>query len=178
MILAAATLGCIEQSTDSPIPPGSAQPTTDAHDHSDHAHDHAAHGPHGGHLLELGGGQYHAEWTHDDLADQENAKQVTVYILGEDAKTETPIAAESITINVSGGKEPMQYELKAVNAQDGKASQFSIEDPALIVALGMAGEGVEARLNVSIDGTPYNAAIEHDHHDDHGHDHGHEGHEH
>ena len=34
----------------------------------------------------------------------------------------------------------------------------------------VVGEGVEARLNVTIDGAPYNVEIEHDHH---GHDHAH-----
>jgi hypothetical protein len=33
----------------------------------------------------------------------------------------------------------------------------------------MAGEGVEAKLSVQIDGTPYSAAIEHDHDHEHAH---------
>jgi hypothetical protein len=176
MFFGAATLGCIKETSSTG---GGETATTSGevghdhgdHDHAghDHAHEHAAHGPHGGHLIELADGKYHAEWTHDDLSEQENAKNVTIYILGEDAKTEVPIEAEQITINVSGGKEPKQYELAAVNAQDGKASQFSLDEPALVVDLGMAGEGVEAKLNVKIEGTPYSAAIAHDHEHDHAH---------
>lgn len=172
MLLGAAMLGCTQDTANNP-PPGSQQGEhghDHGHDHAHHHHDHGETGPHGGHLLELGSGKYHAEWVHDDPSEQEDAKNVTVYILGEDAKTEVPIDAEQITINVTGGKEPKQYQLAAVNAVDGKASQFAIDDPALVVDLGMAGEGVEARLNVKIEGTPYNAAIEHHHHD---HDHGH-----
>jgi hypothetical protein len=137
------------------------------HDH-DHAHDHGAHGPHGGHLIEIDGGRYHVEWTHDDPAESENAKNVTIYILGEDAKTEFPIDAQPVVINVAiEGKEPRQYELMPVNEAGGKASQFAIDDPALIVDLGMAGEGVTARLNLQIDGAPHSAEMEHDHDDHH-----------
>jgi hypothetical protein len=174
MLLGAATLGCGRTEPAANTTGGGQAATGGAHDDHGHDHghhhDHGAHGPNGGHLIELGGGTYHAEWTHDDLSDQENAKNVTVYILGEDAKSPVAIEAEQITINVTGGKAPKQYALTAVNPQDGKASQFTIDDPALVVALGMIGEGVEARLNVNIDGTPYNAEIEHDHHD-HGHAH-------
>ncbi len=179
MVWGAALLGCGQGTTNQAGSGAASGEHGDEHDHGDHDHahdhhDHGAHGPHGGHLIELGGGKYHAEWVHDDLSDQENAKNVTVYILAEDAKTETPIDAEQITINVTGGKEPKQYQLAAVNSQDGKASQFALDDPALVVDLGMVGQGVEARLNVKIDGAPYNAEIEHDHGDhDHGHDHAH-----
>jgi hypothetical protein len=136
----------------------------DDHAEHDHAHEHAAHGPNGGHLIEIDGGKYHVEWTHDDPTENEDAKNVTLYILGEDAKTEQPIDAEPVTINVAiEGKDPKQYEIPPVNAQDGKASQFALDDGALIVDLGMAGEGVTARLNLTIDGTPHSAPIEHDH---------------
>ena len=163
-----AMLGCVKEN---PPPPAASGDDHSDHDDHDHAHhDHGETGPHGGHLIELGGGEYHAEWTHDNPSEQEDAKNVTIYILGEDAKTEVPIEAEQITINVSGGKAAQQFHLGAVNATDGKASQFSLDDPGLVVALGMAGEGVTARLNVTIDGEPYNSVIEHHHHD-HAHDH-------
>jgi hypothetical protein len=168
ILLSAALLGCANN-TDTTAPVAGGGEEGHDHAHGDH-HDHGETGPHGGHLLELGGGKYHAEWVHDDLADQENAKNVTVYILGEDAKTEVPIEAESIAINVTGGKEPKQFDLAAVNPMDGKASQFSLDDPELVVALGMVGEGVEVRLSATIEGAPYNAEIEHH---DHGHDHDH-----
>jgi hypothetical protein len=161
----AATLGCGKSDNTAGGPGTGASPADDHADHDhDHAHEHAAHGPHGGHLIEIASGKYHAEWTHDDPSENENAKNVTIYILGEDAKTEHPIAAETVTINVAvEGKDPKQYELAAVNATDGKASEFTLDDPALIVDLGMAGEGVTARLNVEIDGEPHSAEMEHDH---------------
>jgi hypothetical protein len=168
MFWGAAILGCGKSDTTSGSPPaGTSQVDDHGHDH-DHAHEHEAHGPNGGHLIEIDGGKYHAEWTHDDPSENENAKNVTIYILGEDAKTEQPIAADAITINVAiEGKDPKQYELLAMNSADGKASQFALDDPALIVDLGMAGEGVTARLNLEIDSKPHSAEMKHDHEHDH-----------
>jgi hypothetical protein len=171
MLWGAAILGCGKSDGTAGNTPAGTSPADDHADHDhdhDHAHEHAAHGPNGGHLIEIDGGRYHAEWTHDDPTENENAKNVTVYILGEDAKTEHPIEAESVQINVAiEGKDPKQYELPSLNMQDGKASQFALDDPALIVDLGMAGEGVTARLNLHIDGNPYSALIEHHEHDHH-----------
>src|SRR6476646_8522499 len=88
-----------------------------------HAHEHHHHGPHNGHMMELGGEEYHAEWTHDETG------KVTFYILDSEAKKEVPIAAEEITIDVKVGDNPAkEYKLAAVSPQDGKAAAFEIVD--------------------------------------------------
>lgn len=84
----------------------------DAHDHS---HDV---GPHQGTIFDLG--KYHAEFTVDH-----KTKQVTLYILGEDADTPVPVKIEKLELTI---KEPaFTVELKASpdkNDKDGKSSRF------------------------------------------------------
>jgi hypothetical protein len=129
----------------------------DAHEH-EHDHDHAHEGPHGGHILELGDEEYHAEWTHDD------AGKIDVYILDKDMK-EVPVAAEKMVIKTKVNDMEKDYELEAVNAAEGKASQFSITDKSLANILTTVGEKVEAALDASIDGKAYSQKFEaHDHH--------------
>lgn len=141
----------------------------DGHDHGEEGHDHEehAHGPHDGELIELAGAapgeSAHAEWTHD-----EDSSRVTVFILDEAQKEERPIEAASVTIEVAvKGKEPESYSLEAVSPDaDGKASQFEIEDPQLLVALKLK-EAVDAQLQVAIDGKNLTGKVEfkeHGHH--------------
>jgi hypothetical protein len=117
-------------------PPPTAKKADDSHDHA-HVHQ----GPHGGHIMEIGEEEYHAEWTYD-----ENGK-VTFYILDGEGKKEVPIAAEDITIEVKIGKnEPATYQLAAMNPQDGKASAFEIVDKNLEGVLRTLSEGVTATI--------------------------------
>ena len=60
--------------------------------HDDHAH---ALGPNGGHLIELGEEEYHAEVVMDEAA-----RTLTVYLLGGDAKTAQPTAEPTVTLNL------------------------------------------------------------------------------
>src|SRR5262245_7938870 len=77
----------------------------EAHEHD---HDHAHHGPHHGHLMEIGGEEYHAEWIHEESG------KVTFYILDADAKKEVPIVDEKIVIDVKIGENPAKtFELSA-----------------------------------------------------------------
>ena len=59
-------------------------------------------------------------------------------------------------------------------AAEGQASdavsQYSLTDRPLVEALKAAGQGVEVRLNVDINGKTYQAALEHHEHE-HGHEH-------
>lgn len=139
--------------------PSSVETGEEPHQHVGHDyHDHEA-GPHGGHLIELGAEEYHAEWLHDD-----ETNTVTVYILDADAQNEFPIDASEILINVKVNDQPTQYKLTAFPTEQGKSSQFQLVDGSLIVALSV-GEGVSARLQVDINGTPFSATIEqHAHH--------------
>lgn len=136
------------------------------HDHAhDHGHDHADDGPNGGHLIELGAEEYHAEWVHDD-----DSGKLTLYILNGAAKELVPISASSITIEKKIGDKVEKYELPAVGRTDANTTgaQFEIIDKPLVEALKTAGQGVEATLLVEIEGKAFQGKIEHH---DHGHDH-------
>ena len=136
-----------------PANPGAKGPKDD-HAH-DHEHDHAHHGPHHGHLMEIGGEEYHAEWTHDETG------KVTFYILDADAKKDVPIASEEIVIDVKIGENPpATYKLAAVNPVDGKSATFEVVDKQLLGALETLSPGVVATLKVTIDGKAYEQKIE------------------
>jgi hypothetical protein len=125
-----------------------------------HEHEHAHHGPHGGHLMEIGEEEYHAEWTHEESG------KVTFYILDAEAKKEVPIAAEEIAIEVKIGKnEPTTFKLAAVNPQDGKAAAFELVDKNLLGVLEtLKSPGVVATLHVTIEDKPFVQRVqEHEH---------------
>jgi hypothetical protein len=125
-----------------------------------HEHDHAHHGPHHGHLMEIGGEEYHAEWTHEESG------KVTFYILDADAKKEVPIVDEKIVIEVKiGENQPQSFELAAVNPKDGKTATFETVNNNLLGALEtLKSPGVVATLHVAINGKQYEQRIEeHEH---------------
>jgi hypothetical protein len=169
----------------SPGPTNNAAKTSEhSHDHGDHdhaahgdekaagdkggehAHDHShAHGPHGGHIVEIGEEEYHAEWLHAEDG------TVTVYVLDKEMKNEVPIAAETITIDLKIGETPKSFTLEAVQRSEGdmpKTAKFEVTDKGLVEVLKGLGGSVTATLKLDIDGKPYTAAITHD---DHGHKH-------
>ena len=75
--------------------PATPEPQTKGGQSADHAddHGHAGHGagPHDGTLADWGGGKYHVEFTVDH-----DKQEATIYILGDDEKTPSPIKAEKI----------------------------------------------------------------------------------
>ena len=135
------------------------------HDHSGHSH--AAHGPHGGHILELGEEEYHAEWTHND-----ETGLITVYVLDSEMKKEVPIPAKEIAIVTKVADKEKSYSLAAVNPSEGdepKSAMFQLEDKALGVALQAAGTpGTTATLKLEVAGKPFSVEIKHE---EHGHKH-------
>ena len=135
------------------------------HDHGhEHGHDHAHHGPHGGHIIEIGKEEYHAEWTHDEDG------KITVYVLDSEMKKEVPIADEKIVIEVKVGDIVNSYDLLAVNRTEGDnptASQFEVTNKQLLGGL-EAIKGIEATLKLKISDKEFAAPITHD---DHGHKH-------
>jgi hypothetical protein len=84
----------------------------DGHNHGD--------GPHGGTVVDWGGGKYHVEFCMDH-----GKKQATVYILGGNARKPAPIKADKLQLSI---KEPLfQVELKAAPQEgdpQGSASRF------------------------------------------------------
>jgi hypothetical protein len=132
---------------------------------ADHEHAHSHEGVHGGHIIELGDENYHAELVHDDAT-----HKVGVYLLDGTAKAAAPIDTPSITINCCGvGDNPNQYTLVPTpQAGDpaGQASYFELVSEELVD--GLDAEGGVARLNIVIAGKPFVGEI-----DLHGHEHDH-----
>jgi len=158
--------GCTPSSEPTKTETGGSGQKADEHGHEhghDH-HDHAAQGPHGGHIVELGQEEYHAEWTHDD-----ESGKVTVYILDGEMKNEVKIESTEITINTKIGDAEKDYTLAAEDAGESdppQAAKFSVEDKSLVVALEAAGkEGTSARLKVTIKGKEFTSPITHEAHD-------------
>lgn len=172
--LSLSLVGCGSASTETPSEKtgGTSPPLASEADHGDDAaHAHPTEGPHGGHLIELGNEEYHAELLHD-----ENTHTVTIHLL--DGAGKEPVAAplEEVTLQLFQDGQFVKYALKAVQRQGGTAdtaSQFDIVDEALCDAL-CHEDDVRGRLQLTIDGKPYTGEIEHSSHDDHGH----EGHDH
>jgi hypothetical protein len=129
------------------------------HDH-DHGHDHVHSGPHKGHLMEINGEEYHAEWTHDESG------KVTFYILDSEAKKDVPIASDEITIDVKvGDNPPKEYKLAAVNPQDGKSAAFEITDKQFEALFDqLKSSGLKLTLHVNINGKQFDEPVkEHEH---------------
>jgi hypothetical protein len=157
MCLAALT-GCGKSNIGSPPTDAS----TDAHSHSHahgHSHDHDhGHGPHGGHIIELGSEDYHAELTQDPAS-----QMVGIYLLGGDLLTAAPVDSPSLTMYVSSAGETTEYTLPAVAQPDepaGKSSYFELASEPLLTALSGQPPNSQARLSITIGGMPYAGAIE------------------
>ena len=144
-----------------PADTGSQGGSTDtAHDHATE-HDHSAEGPHGGHMIVLGEEEYHAELAHDEAA-----HTVTVYLL--DSTGKKPVASEqgAIRLQVFKDGEFADYSLAAT----GDDGAFSTADEQLCDLL-LHAEAVKGRLHATIAGKEYVGTIEHTAHDHEGHDH-------
>jgi hypothetical protein len=142
--------------------PNSGASTARAKDDHGHKHDeHASHGagPHEGVLADWGGGKFHVEFCVD--RDKQTA---TVYVLGNDEKTATPIKATNILLTISDPT--FQVELTAAPMEgepDGTASRFVGKHENLGKVQEFAGT-----ISGEIDGTPYAGdfkAPPHDAHD-------------
>ncbi len=157
------TTGCQEGAA-----PDAAAPTTPAataaaehgHEHGEgegeHAHGHGA-GPHDGTLADWGGGKYHVEFTvnHDKQA-------ATVYVLGSDEKSPSPIKIEKILLSI--GSPELQADLLPVPLEgetDGLSSRFVGKHEKLGIVQEYAGT-----MTAEIEGTPYTGEFKeaaHDH---------------
>ena len=164
----AATIGCKQSSSSSaPNQSESSSPATDDHGH-DHAegdaHDHSveghAHGvgPHDGTVADWGGGKYHVEFTVDHVK-----QQATVYILGSDEKTPSPIDPESIELSITDPE--MQVVLNAEPQEgdpEGKTSRYVGTHEKLGVVQEYAGT-----MTGVVDGTPYSGDFKEEPHGNH-----------
>lgn len=136
---------------------------SDSHAATD-AHAHSSEGPHHGHLIELGKEEYHAELVH-------SGDKVTIYLLDASAKKPVTIDAREILVNVTCDGKPEQFKLAAAadtGESEGQVSRFTLASAELVGHLENAADA--ARLNVTINGTPYSVSLAHSH-DDHDHKH-------
>ncbi len=114
-------------------------------DSDDKAHAHGE-GPHGGTIADWGGGKYHVEFTVDH-----DKQEATVYVLGGDEKTPTPIDAREITLAI---KDPaFQVALKA-SPQDGETGGTASRFVGNHENLGIVKE-YEGTMSGTVGGTPY-----------------------
>ncbi|MFN9717261.1 MAG: hypothetical protein ACK58L_01115 [Planctomycetota bacterium] len=161
------TSGCSEDGGPTDRSHGeAAMPESDGHDHShskdhDHgnAHSHPTEGPHHGHLVELGNEEFHAELLHDQST-------VTIYVLDASARTAVAIESPDVLINLQRDGKPEQFKLNAsAEASDppGKASRFILQSEELVRLLEQGDS--EARLSLTINGTPYSGSLAHEHHE-------------
>lgn len=156
--------GC-NQPTDPPTETPAATEDAHGHDHDQGTHDHGieghAHGvgPHDGTVADWGGGKYHVEFTVDH-----DLQQATVYILGSDEKTPTPIDPPFIELSI---KEPEMLVTLQASPQEkdpaGKSSRFVGTHEKLGVVQEYAGT-----MTGVVDGTPYSGDFKEE---AHGHDH-------
>jgi hypothetical protein len=118
------------------------------------AHDHDSAGPHGGAIVELGGEEYHAEVVIDG-----KTNTITVYLLGKDAKTAAPIAAEEVIVVT---EDDARLKLKAApqaGEDGGKASKFELTEETTVDPIAKAGF-LHGALQLEIDGKPYRGDID------------------
>jgi len=122
--------------------------------------DHGHVGPHGGHIIELGRDHaYHAELVEDDAA-----QSVTIHILDGSMKP-LAIDQDTISLTLQTGNRATTFPLEAVGGSP--ASAFKNGDKRLYSLLELS-DHVQAKLRLSIQGTPHVGRF--DHHA-HGHDH-------
>jgi hypothetical protein len=114
----------------------------------DHGHDHPAHGagPHGGTLTDWGGGAYHVEFTVDH-----DKKEATVYIVGSDEKSPTPIKADKIQLVINDPMTELELIAKPLDGEaEGTSSRFVGTHDTIGIVKEFAGT-----ISGQIDGTPY-----------------------
>lgn len=151
--------GCSSETTLPDTPPQDTPGLHDDHDHGDdHAgHDHAELGPHGGHIIVLDPGHYHAEWVH---LDEENVVEVYLGELAESVQKVQLIAEIE-------GKEPVTYELKSAGESLG-AGGYQLQSPNLLTHIAMS-DGTTARVTLVVETTeatlkaPLSGDHDHDH---------------
>jgi hypothetical protein len=137
---------------------GSEKSTTKSGKEEDHDHDHGP-GPHGGTIIEFG--KWHGEFCVDH-----GKKQVTVYILGGDAKKAAPIKTEKLLLSIT--QPAFQVELKPTpQAGDpaGTASCFVAVHDNFGKEQEFAGT-----LSGVVNGTPYAGDFKEEPAKDHKHD--------
>lgn len=144
--------GCQQQPAPPVNTPTAKQTDDHGHEHpagADHkeGHGHGA-GPHEGTLADWGGGKYHVEFTVDH-----DKKEATVYVLGGDEKSPSPIKTADGTLLLTINEPSFQVNLQAApldGETDGMSSRYVGTHENLGIVREFAGS-----MSAELDGTPY-----------------------
>jgi hypothetical protein len=126
----------------------------------DQPHEHE-HGPHGGHLVELGEEQYHAEVVFDA-----KAAKITIYILDGTAKNPSPTEAKEITLKLAIGGKPESFSVPAApqtGDPQGKSSRFELAGNAGIKSHIKDEEDLKGSVTATLGGKSFTGEIKHEH---------------
>jgi hypothetical protein len=130
-------------------------------------HGHGA-GPHDGTLTDWGGGAYHVEFTVDH-----GKKEATVYIIGSDEKSPSPIKAQTIQLFIDDPETELDLVAKPL---PGEAAGLSSRFVGSHATIGIVKE-FSGTISGVVEGTPYTGDFKEEPHGAHGHGHAH-GHSH
>jgi hypothetical protein len=123
-------------------------------------HEHE-HGPHGGHLVELGEEEYHAEVVFDP-----KTAKLTIYLLDSTAKKAAPIDAKKISLKLAiDGKTEAFEVLPMPDSGDpkGMASRFELADNADIKGHIKDEEDLKGAVSATIGNKSFSGEIKHEH---------------
>lgn len=129
---------------------------------TEHGHEHNGHGagPHEGTLADWGGGKFHVEFTVDH-----DQKTATVYILGSDEKTASPVKADKLLLSINDPKFQVDLVPTPLDGEaDGLASRFVGQHENLGIVQEFAGT-----ISGAVDGTPYVGDFKEEPHGEHEH---------
>jgi len=161
LVMVLAVTGCSQQSGTAPTAKNKGA-SKDSGKEKEHVH---GKGPHGGVVFDLG--KHHAEFTVDHPK-----KECTIFILGDDEKTPTPVAAKELTLTTKATKTedgkavpPMTIQLLPKDESGGKATKFIGTDPGLGNVADFAGTVLG-----EIDGKPSQGEFKEEEHDGHKHE--------
>ncbi|MDZ4820942.1 MAG: hypothetical protein SGJ20_18400 [Planctomycetota bacterium] len=120
-----------------------------------HAHAHGA-GPHGGTVTDWGGGAYHVEFTVDH-----DKKEATVYIVGSDEKSPSPIKADSVQLVIDDPQTEIKLVAKPLEGEaEGTSSRFVGTHDTIGIVKEFAGT-----VSGEVEGTPYTGDFKEEPHD-------------
>lgn len=156
-LLLLTTFGCPEGGEYRELGEGDNVSNTSPPEHHDHSH-----GPHDGHILELG--DYHGELTFENGI-------ATLYILGADAATATPVTGGTAVLKLKSGDEVQEITLVANPEEgetDGATSKF-ISEAGKIPDSVKDIEGLAGDVVLTVGEKSVSSSISHDHHDHHDH---------
>jgi hypothetical protein len=126
---------------------------------ADHGHTHGD-GPHGGMIVDWGGGAYHVEFT----VDHDN-KEATIYILGSDEKSPAPVRADNVMLFIDDPMTDLQLAAKPLEGETGgKSSRYVGTHDTIGIVKEFAGT-----ISGEIEGTPYTGDFKEEPHADHKH---------